>query len=400
MITGLVRGLALGVVWSLLLLDVRADSLFQVTASGRASVTVKGDSLLPLLRDAILGQGRFSTFANLARYEIELSYAGSPNLLTFSFSRIGSNTVAYVLTGPAGYAITNSDRGRLAKEAQRDTHDGPALLADLVRHSIIAVTDGNPGATTAVLAEQTFDEFALHAATREAGPGGNRVEVNLDWGGVQAGPFKGRSLTLPISYRRKLSARAQLGLNVPLNYAEVEDAVIYRAGLIAGLALRLVNVSTNHHWFWQVTPGGGLSAGVSSDLADGALVKQLSISSSLAYNLRFCRLTLGNQFSGYDTTSIGEYESDLSQQVMKNGLKFEAPIRPRWRIEAWGIHTHFFQTAEVRDYYTVGGALAYRLPASWNKALARTGSFVLSFYCHLGNEYEASHLRIGTEWKF
>jgi hypothetical protein len=377
-------------------------ALFQITATGPTTVSAGANRLQTLLDDAILGRGAFQPFAGASNYQIALHYAERNRPLTFNLTTSSSsNATTYVLSGPGGYSITNSQRGRIADRAQRDVRRQAGFLPNQTRSSLVSVTDGNPASTTALLAEQAFEEFVLYGMERDAtGKMETALRLAPDVGTIRADSFRGTSYTLPLSYRFPLSRRVGLAVNVPLNYTEIEGASIYRSGLIFGVPVRLLTLDTNALWAWQVTPSGGAEIGVSSDLAEGALVGQLALSSALSRDFRVCKLTLGNHISVYETGAIGDYESDLSQQILKTGLKVDVPVGGRWAVQAWGIHTHFVQEAALNDFYTVGGAVAYRFAPQSTNPLKAYGGLSLGFYCHLGSDYAYPHLRLGTDWKF
>lgn len=348
-----------------------------------------------------------------------MNYAGVKNAAVFTFNRVvipgTTNTPAvtnYVVSGSGGYVSTNGARGGLANNLGNDVERGyRGPLGSVLRKSLIAVTDGNPAATTALLAEQTFEEFAAGPQEQWSGmqariragattASGASLQAAPSVGVINAGSFHGTTYSLPLTYRRRLSTRVGLSISLPLNYVEVEDAEVYRAGVLVGVPVRVVGLAPESCWLWQVTLSGGCMAGVSSDLLDGAVVEQGAVSSALTGVFGPCRLTMGNQFSLFETTPIAGYSTSLSQQLLKNGLRFEVPWRPNWTLQLWAIHTRFVQTAALQDYATVGGTMAWRTPPGWPLPWMRGGTLNLGAYSHFGTDYRAPHFRIGTEWKF
>ena len=100
------------------------------------------------------------------------------------------------------------------------------------------------------------------------------------------------------------------------------------------------------------------------------------------------------------TKSATLLPTDISQQILKNGLQLTVPLGRRWLGQISGTWTHFVQRAAVTDYATLGGHMAYRLLGKRDTDRVRRGYLFLGAYVDLGNRYTSPHFRAGTGWQY
>jgi hypothetical protein len=116
-------------------------------------------------------------------------------------------------------------------------------------------------------------------------------------------------------------------------------------------------------------------------------------------------LTMGNYigiFEGVDV-SLGNYslDSNIDQQILKNGLRVSLPFAHNWLVEAYGICTNFLQSAAVSTYFTVGAELGYHFIYRRGEDAVDLGYLKLGLYVDIGNKsYQSGHIQIGSGWKF
>jgi len=383
----------------------QAGSLFEVIAdNGGAHASGRSASLIDLVKDAISARGAFTAFSDTSGYTITIRYGGDHSLLLVLTNSGGG----FTLTTPTGKTFTNPTMDGLAHDVGGKLKRDRSILD--FGDSVLSVTDGHPGASTEIMAAQDYELFASPptltrderaalmerraAAERERGS----MDISADYGRIRARSFDGSSYTLPISYRKPLNERATLVFGFPVNYTEIEGAQIYRGGVGVGLPLQVWLPDTNRPWSWQVALSGSAMAGVSDDMAEGSIVAQGALSSALTYDLPFCSLSMGNHFSFYESEPLAGYDAQVSQQITKNGLKVGVPVGRGWVVETWGIHTYFFESAATRNFYTVGGSLAYRRRGKAGGP--SRGSVYLSVYADVADNYVTPHARLGARWSF
>ena len=292
----------------------------------------------------------------------------------------------------------------LTEDAEEDLAN---FYKEINANSVVAVTDGNPHSTTAYIASQSYNEFATRVGMtreerenqRELG-GSFSMGVVPDAGLIDAGDFEGYTFSLPISMRAKFGDRVGLGITIPFNYVQIEDADIFQVGAIVGLPITIIQESSDNPWHWQLTPSGHGAGAGSVDFASGGLAVGGSASSVVSYNFNSCTLSMGNQISIFEGMEVAGFDSGISQQILKNGLQLSIPIAQRWLFEARGVYSRFLDDAAIDDYFTVGGDFVYRFLGGADAEATRRGYVLLGAYAELADDYTAPHVRVGTGWRY
>lgn len=398
---------------------LRATDLFDVSAQSATvnggTPTVIGDNNLPdLIEKVIKAQDEFAPYQS-ANFRASLRYASVYNAMTFI---VGSGGTTASLNIPiTGFSKTFNGATRDDVEAQIKSFlkkDGATELAKFLKaidgKSAVAVSDGNPGSSTANSAAQSFNSYGMEMGeTREEKEnprkaGGSGLGFSADVGRFEADGFKGTTYSLPLYARFKLSDRVGLNFDLPINYTKLEGAQIFGAGIGLGLPIKVIPHAKDSPWFWQVTPSGGAIASGSQDMLAGGLLAQGGFTSLLNYDFKNFSLSMGNQISFFQGIPLEysdyKFDPNISQQIMKNGLKASIPFGRRWIFEVYGIHTEFLQSAAVDQYFTVGGDLGYRFLGKADSAKKKTGYVKIGLYSQLSDRYKATNAQFGTGWKF
>jgi hypothetical protein len=295
--------------------------------------------------------------------------------------------------------------------------DGSAVYARFLKsmaaQSLVTVSDGNPNATTASAASQSFQNYGMtFAETREEkdvpATGGpvDRVALGViaDIGAFDANGIKGTVYSLPMFARFKLTERVGLNLDIPLNYIDIDGAKVFGLGLGLAMPVKMILKSKDSPWFWQLTPFGGANASASKDMLAGGLIANGGLNSVLAYDFGSFTLSMGNHFSLHEgiplTYESYKFDPGVSQQILKNGLKLDVPIGQRWIFDVYAIHTKFMTSAALDQYFTLGGELGYRLGAKPTATKKGGGYLKLGLYADVGENFTSAHAQIGTGWKF
>lgn len=89
-------------------------------------------------------------------------------------------------------------------------------------------------------------------------------------------------------------------------------------------------------------------------------------------------------FEGIDV-SVSDYnlDSNIDQQVLKNGLRASIPFCQNWLVEVYGICTNFLQSAAVSTYFTIGAELGYHFIYHRGEDLVDLGYVKLGLYVTL-----------------
>jgi hypothetical protein len=376
-----------------------------------------GDSSFPdLISSAIKAQDQFAVFGNRASTSV-LNYAGVQNAMRVTVNATGTQAdfavpiIGYqrVFTGPNRDAIEDQIEAFLKNDGA-DVYR--RFLEAINRSSLVAVSDGNPNSTTARTADTIFRDAGFGGTdsvleSLHAGDIGQRLTLGLmgTLGSYRAGGFEGDSYSIPLSFGYEFNPRVSAKFSVPLVYQEVEGSKIYQGGFITNVPVKVIGDGASggsaSPWRWEVTPTVGLAAGGSADYAAGSMMMVGALTSMLSYDFGSFKLTMGNHVSVLEgiAMDVGGYDvgGDVSQQIVKNGLKVSVPFLEKWVAELYAICTNFLQDASVQDYYTVGAQVGYRL---FGGSAENSGVVIVGIVGDLGNGYDSFEFKLGTGFTF
>ena len=380
-----------------------------VTTDGGPAMnqTAGSSSVLNLIQSAVDAQGDFSSF-NGRGYNASLQYAGVANAINFSVNNAGTSATLQIPSTGFSKTFTGTSRDDLNNQITSFLKtDGQSEYAKFLKamneQSTVAVSDGNPNSSTAMMASEAFSDYAFGEGETRAEKASRADAVRTSFGVVAdigsftSGGISGTSYSLPLSMNFNLTDRVGIGVAVPLNYTEIEGAKIFSAGLTLALPVKIILPGDNQPWSWQLTPSGGAIASASEDMLAGGAIGQGGISSMLTYDFGKFSLTMGNFFGCFEgipiTVSGDTFNPDVSQQITKNGLKISVPVKQHWVVEAYGIHTKVLQSAAVNQYFTVGAEIGWR-------SSSQKSYWSIGFYSDIADNYTSTRAKIGTSWKF
>lgn len=379
--------------------SARADTPFTLTATTTAgqppiTVSIGGSNLLNLVDSFINDQTSFqSQFQQLSGRAVSanLTFLGVPNAITFSTNAANTNVsvgftpinVAKTFVGPTSQDVQSQiDNYFQTNGVQTLT----AFLAAIARSSAVAVTDGNPNATTAIDAASLFTNQAFTPATdlgsqldssgsAGASSGGSPGKPQFNALGINSGTFTAGSF----SGNFEEASYSHLFFHVIdvsgyANYLTMDGAKVYGAGTDFAVPIHLATMGPDSNYNWRLTPVAGISGRASVDLASGALLWDVGLVNTIDYRVnRQLILCLMNEFTDYQSFSIsyGGYTFDphVKQQIVKDGVRAVTPLTRRLVADAFVVETNFLQAAAIRQFTTIGGSLSLRAAKAWNLTL-------------------------------
>lgn len=398
-----------------------AGDLFQFNGNstdGTPSVEFnRGASSLPdAISDLIKGSGAFSDLQNRS-FQADLQYGGVANALQFSIQQDGPEWYAQLLS-PFDHSVINQtfnapSRAELEQQIKdylekSGMKDLARFLAAMNKKSIAGSLDGNPVAATAVSANAYFNQYGLRststfseAEAEDSGEETSRAGFEMT---AEAGVFQSQGLTgqtyswtpvIPVTLGK--SRRVRLEFALPMNWTILEGADQFRAGSQLGVAVLIKKRTKDQPWLWQVTPHAGVMVSGSFDLIAGGLLASGGGTSYLSYRWHEWEFSMGNHISFHEGMALDiedyRFDPDVSQQIVKNGLKVGRSLGKNWYVEAYVVDTEFLQDAFVQRYLTVGAGVGYR-------GSQRRGYLMVGGYGTFGEEFSAAQLQFGTGWKF
>lgn len=407
-----VKTLGIGLAFASLLTSAKAADLFQVgafttDAGPPVNLTVGSSSILDVVESLINNTGDFQSLST-RDFDAALTYGGVPHAINFSVTgnqatlTIPSTGFSRTFNGASRHDVENQIEDFLEKDG---LNEYSKFLKSINEKSPIAASDGNPNASTATLAAQTFMDYAFpsgetRAEKEEGGSEQGRVGFGFmgDVGTFDANGIKGTTYSLPLFAKFKLTDRVGLGINIPLQYTEIEGAQVFGGGLNLALPIKAIVRSKENPWTWNITPSGGVLASASKDLLAGGVISQVGLASMLSYDFEHLTLTMGNYLGWFEGVPVEfggvSYDPNISQQILKNGLKVSVPFKQHWVVEFYGIHTKFVNAAAVDQYGTVGGELG------WKPNPKKRRYWKVGIYADIGDDFASAHAQFGSAWKF
>ncbi len=147
------------------------EDLFRVFVAANdpmgGSLIVGGSSVPDLVEDLLDTQGEFAMFDGVD-FAASLRYAGVDNAINFTLSDDGNSATLQFLGREGDPLVFTADASGDVEDQIVDflEKDGSATVADFLREintrSLVAVTDGNPQATTAQMAAYKYNRFGKH----------------------------------------------------------------------------------------------------------------------------------------------------------------------------------------------------------------------------------------------
>jgi hypothetical protein len=326
--------------------------------------------LLNLLQSTIKAQGDFAKFQN-RDYNAAFKYLNVTRAIMFDVSSDGTTAFLRIpITGlrKEFQASSRNDLYNLIKNyLKRDgANEWAKFLEAINQRSALALSDGNPNSTTALLASTMFNSFGsqIGSSPGDSGGKGSTVSITFDAGQFDANGYKGQAYTLPIAGKIKISNRVSIDYQVPLQYITLHGALIYQAGITLNVPTKVILPSEDQPWSWDVTPTVAFAVSGSKEMLAGGGLFAGALTNVVSYRWHDIAFTYGNYFSFFQgvTLSYSDYEfaSKVSQEIMKNGLRMSVPFEKRWLFEVYGIHTKFFESAAVDSYFATTVS-----PQSW-----------------------------------
>jgi hypothetical protein len=386
------------------------------TTSGTPeTIKVRGDSLIHVTDEVILGFGRASSLAD-RDVVAKLNYAGVRNALTLTLNadRTAGSLRYNVTHGPTD-TFSAANAPSFANSAQvidnqvfddlTDSHNKPfgQLQAVLNRQSYIMPLDGNPSAATAFLADATFSKYGLVRDGEPTGYADIGDHVRYDSIGrpyVPAGQFFQPVFWFDVSgqaigtngydgydVRYTFNAAGQIApvvgwsVSVPVQYRNINGAESDTVGVEFGLPVHVITPGRRIPLGWTVTPFVEFAFNDSRDLGSTQGIFDGGVASRLTYDFgkrRQWTLALADQFTGFvglgalnDNNDDGYYNDDygdryafrghVAQQLFKNGVQLTRRFRYGLSVTASCTYSTFVANAATDQWWTPKLALAWNL---------------------------------------
>lgn len=393
-------------------LAAHAGDLFSITGSdGTNTVSVGSSSMIDLVNSAVNSTGAFSTLNPNAAQNLSLNYGGVQNAITIN--KNSTNTSATLTFGPTG--VVRTFTGTDAADLQRQIEDylksnGGGDVRDFLKAinklSVIAVSDGNPNATTARMAEFSYNRFGFFGDEAKAytvnaegkiGDAGTQFHLSAAGKTYDVDGYKGQSATISTAFNLNFSQTVGISLGSFLTYNTLEGANIYHLGFNLGVPIRIIVPESKTGVLWQVTPFVAAAGSGSVDIAAGGLITGFGGVNLLQWNITDrWSVAMANQIAKYTGRKLSyqgyEFDPGVDQTVLKNGLRGAYRFSEGWSVYGGATYTNFLQDASVSNWISPEVGLTYSTPSGSGVLLGFTGDFA--------SNYKAYGARAMLKWAF
>src|SRR5690242_10342954 len=362
------------------------------TTSGTpSSVTASGSSVVDLVRDVVRNESAFSSLGN-RDIAASFRYGGENNAIQISKNAASTSATVSIPSINFTKTFTGTDEHDLEKQIEDFAKRNGAnvygrFLRSLNEQTSLGVTDGNPLAATALLADQSFRLWGLQSSPFPLGTPPDSLDTTADarWrfdvsGGVAHtdvgnGYFAGGAIT----WAMRFGDRIGLSFSTPFTYRNVEGADIFNIGEVVSAPLVLVRPTGDKSLGWLVTPSLLAGEAGSVDAAAGGTFLGGGVTSALSYEISGFTFTLADQidyFHGYPIR-IGDwkFDTDLEQEVLTNGVKVSKSFGAHLFVDASIARTDFLQKAAIDHYWTPGAGVGVRFGPNCGLRVGYQGDF-------------------------
>jgi hypothetical protein len=392
---------------------VRGDEPFVVVVTSTTLPTLTADysSFPNLLNDLLNVRGGFAPYAN-TDFSATLAFLGVSHAIMADSNPAGTQVELLI----PGINFTRTFSGQTRSDVENQIHDffikdGSGVVGDflsyIARHSAVAVTDGNPSSSTAIMANASFlsngftpaDEITFvgtgTAAAAQANFSG--LGIGFNSGSFTANGISGTFNDLAMPFKLRLSDRVSLSGSVPLNLLSVEGAKIYGVGLNLGLPVRILVMDKENPTNWRLTPLVGISARGSEDLAGGGVIWMAGLNSAVDYRVSEKLIVcVVNQFTVHRSLTVKystyKFDPNVSQEMLKDGVRLVTPLSSRTTGDVFVIETNYLKDAAVQSFTTIGTSLSYRITPKSNITLGANFD--------TGRDYRSWSVGLSSAWKF
>ena len=395
---------------------LRGDDPFTVvvTSATLPKLTVNYSSFPDLLNDVLNARGSFAPYAN-TDFSANLTFLGISQAIMANSNPSGTAVQLQIPGINFSRTFSGSTRSNVENQIQDFfVKDGSAVVGDFLsyvaRQSAVAVTDGNPSSSTALMAndsfvsngftpanEVTFETVTGATTTTQTQSNLSGLGIGFNSGSFTANGIKGTFNDFAIPFKIRFTDRVSLTGAVPFDLLDVDGAKIYGVGLNLALPVRIAVMDKENPTNWRLTPLVGISGRGSKDLAGGGVIWMAGLNSCVDYRVSSkLIICMVNQVTVHEGIKIKyadyNFDPNVDQQMLKNGLRFVTPLSPRITGDLFVIETNYLKDAAVKNFTTYGASLSYRLTPKTNITLG--GNY------DTGSNYRSWSAGLSSAWKF
>jgi hypothetical protein len=372
-----------------------ADPFTLTAAGGSNTIKASGNNLVDIAGNLIDRKDQYAALAGTS-FNGNLRYGGLNNAVLFSENAAG--TSASITIPSTGFSKTFNAANQHDLRNQIEDFfkkNGAQAYADFLdqinRQTTIGVSDGNPLATTALMADASFNRFGFQAPRFDIGEGPRLGGFEIDAAGGMADTDDGDGYyaSLGVGNTFRLADRIGLSLNLDFRYRDIEGAAVYQIVNTDALPILLIAPDNRDHGLsWTLTPAFVIGFGGSWDLAAGGVPIGGQITSSLAYRAGGWTFVLANQYGYYGGLPIDlsdfRFETSVDQQIVKNGVQVIRTFGSAF-VDAGVSYTNLLNDARIDGYLTPSVGVGFRFGSASGIRVGYHGDFADGFTTNGGD---------------
>ena len=374
---------------------VAAEPFTLTATGGGTTISASGKNVVDLAGDLIDAEDEFADLAD-ENVSGTLRYGELSDAVLFSRNAAGTSATLTIPSTGFSRTFTGANEDELEDQIrdffeQEGADAYAAFLREINRQTSFGVSDGNPLATTALLADLGFYRFGLRSRI----PGGAPIRLPSGgdlrlYGGVSEtdvadGWFAGLSLGSNWTFGDRIG----LTWANSFRYRDIEGADVYQLGTTIALPIALITSRDDEGLSWHLTPAFVGGFGGSWDLAAGGILAGGQITSSIAAHVGGWTIVLANQAGFYEGVPIDlsdfRFETDTSQQILKNGVQVLRDLGAGAFLDVGVSYTNLLDDAFIDGYASADAGLAFRIGERSSLRLGYHGDYADEFTMHGGN---------------
>jgi len=330
------------------------------------------NDVVNLIEEFLDQGGSFSGLQGEPGYVADLDYLGVESALVLDVTNSGNSLDLVIPSIGKTISFSAGSPSQLGDEVESWLKDDgigtwASFLQAMNGKSPLALLSGNPRSSTALMANSAYRHFGMRDEKSRLGYREQEVTrfssfgMNLEVSGgtVSTKEFSGDLKTVD----GRIDLAGEIGKTVGLSFAiigqyrDYQGAQLIDVGAELAIPIRILRPTEGDNLYWAVTPMIQVAGGASKALAAGGLFAGGGLVNALALQMGMWEFGMANElayYNGIPIDDIGGYDfdTDLSQLVMKNGLK--VGIRPINLVyaEAGFTFTNFFLDEAAVSFFT------------------------------------------------
>jgi hypothetical protein len=371
--------------------QVAADDLFGITVTSPTAddISVTASSIFDLAEDVIQQQNDFARFEG-EEFTATLDYANLTGAIVIEGDANAESVRVQIPSIGFDRVFTDEDE---AEEFLRN--EGADTVASFIRvvneQTLVGVTDGNPAALTALLADDAFRNFGGFRNPFAAYvQGGDASRLYFQAGAIRTDAGDGTLYEGALASGVRFTDRVGLTLSVPGGFREIEGSQTFYLGAQLGLPIQITpDVSESQPLLWQVTPYALAAGGGSQDQLAGGLILGGGVVNMVGVQLGPVFVHSSQQVVGYGGTPIEagdfRFETDVEQTLARVSLvaTLADDASPVY-LQGGVSYTDFLDEAAVDNYISPLLAVGLNIGGDNVLRIGYRGDFADGFDIHRG----------------